>query len=104
MLYMVFIIFQLARESKAGKFGTFVLFLALGLGLVGFRGQVGDQVLHGGRGIAQHASAGTRVHPAWLHPPGQRACMPAGVMQANASAQALAFVRHQPMCRPPLHG
>jgi len=36
MLYMVFIIFQLARESKAGKFGTFVLFLALGFGLVGF--------------------------------------------------------------------
>jgi hypothetical protein len=28
MLYMVFIIFQLARESKAGRFGTFVLFLA----------------------------------------------------------------------------
>ena len=36
MLYMVFIIFQLARESKAGRFGTFVLFLALGFGLVGF--------------------------------------------------------------------
>jgi hypothetical protein len=36
MLYMVFIIFQLARESKAGKFGTFVLFMALGFGLVGF--------------------------------------------------------------------
>ena len=36
MLYMVFIIFQLARDSKAGKFGTFVLFLALGFGLVGF--------------------------------------------------------------------
>lgn len=36
MLYMVFIIGQLAWESKAGKFGTFVLFLALGLGLVGF--------------------------------------------------------------------
>jgi hypothetical protein len=36
MLYMVFIIFQLARESKAGKFGTFVLFLALGFGLLGF--------------------------------------------------------------------
>jgi len=36
MLYMVFIIFQLARESKAGKMGTFVLFLALGFGLVGF--------------------------------------------------------------------
>ena len=36
MLYMVFIIFQLARESKAGKLGTFVLFLALGFGLLGF--------------------------------------------------------------------
>ncbi|MFM7705620.1 MAG: DUF2788 domain-containing protein [Rubrivivax sp.] len=36
MLYMVFIIFQLARESKAGRFGTFVLFLSLGVGLVGF--------------------------------------------------------------------
>ena len=36
MLYMVFIIFQLARESKAGRFGAFVLFLALGFGLFGF--------------------------------------------------------------------
>jgi hypothetical protein len=36
MLYMVFIIVQLARESKAGRFGTFVLFLALGMGLIGF--------------------------------------------------------------------
>lgn len=36
MLYMVFIIVQLARESKAGRLGTFVLFLALGFGLVGF--------------------------------------------------------------------
>lgn len=36
MLYMVFIILQLARESKAGKFGTFVLLLGLGVGLVGF--------------------------------------------------------------------
>jgi hypothetical protein len=36
MLYMAFIIFQLARESKAGKFGTFVLFLVLGFGLLGF--------------------------------------------------------------------
>jgi hypothetical protein len=36
MLYMVFIIFQLAKESKAGRFGTFVLFLGLGVGLVGF--------------------------------------------------------------------
>ncbi|MBP7454320.1 MAG: DUF2788 domain-containing protein [Ottowia sp.] len=36
MLYMVFIIAQLAWESKAGKFGTFVLFLALAFGMVGF--------------------------------------------------------------------
>ena len=36
MLYMVFIIAQLAWESKAGKFGTFVLFLALGFGMLGF--------------------------------------------------------------------
>ena len=36
MLYMVFIILQLARESKAGRLGTFVLLLGLGVGLVGF--------------------------------------------------------------------
>ena len=36
MLYMVFIVLQLARESKAGKFGTFVLLLVLGFGLLGF--------------------------------------------------------------------
>ena len=36
MLYMVFIVGQLAWESKAGKFGTFVLFLSLAFGMVGF--------------------------------------------------------------------
>ncbi len=36
MLYMMFIIFQLARQSKAGRFGSFVLFLVLGFGLLGF--------------------------------------------------------------------
>lgn len=36
MLYMLFIIGHLAWESKAGKFGTFVLFLGLALGMVGF--------------------------------------------------------------------
>ena len=34
--YMLFIIGQLAWESKAGKFGTFVLFLALAFGMLGF--------------------------------------------------------------------
>ena len=42
ILYMLFIIYQLARESKAGKFGTFVLFLVLAFGMVGF---IAKQVL-----------------------------------------------------------
>ncbi len=41
MLYMVFIIFQLARESKAGRFGTFILLVGLGFGLVGFVAKIG---------------------------------------------------------------
>ena len=36
MLYMVFIVLHLAWESKAGKFGTFVIFLGLAFGLLGF--------------------------------------------------------------------
>jgi uncharacterized membrane protein len=36
MLFMLFIIGHLAWESKAGKFGTFVLFLGLAFGMVGF--------------------------------------------------------------------
>lgn len=36
MLYMLFIIAQLAWESKAGKFGTFVIFLGLAFGMLGF--------------------------------------------------------------------
>ena len=36
MLYMLFIIGQLAWSSKAGKFGTFVIFLGLAFGMVGF--------------------------------------------------------------------
>lgn len=36
ILYMLFIVWNLARESKAGKFGTFVLFLVLSFGMVGF--------------------------------------------------------------------
>jgi hypothetical protein len=48
MLYMVFIIWQLARESKAGRFGTFVLFLGLGVGLVGFVAKGVIQLFIGG--------------------------------------------------------
>jgi hypothetical protein len=36
ILYMLFIVFNLALESKAGKFGTFVLFLVLSFGMLGF--------------------------------------------------------------------
>ena len=36
ILFMMFIILQLARQSKAGKFGTFVIFLGLGVGFVGY--------------------------------------------------------------------
>lgn len=36
MLWMLFIVAHLAWESKAGKFGTFVLFLGLIMGLAGF--------------------------------------------------------------------
>jgi|TARA_R100000365_G_C2683388_1_gene27958 hypothetical protein len=36
ILFMLFIVWDLAKESKAGRFGTFILFLALALGLAGF--------------------------------------------------------------------
>lgn len=36
ILFMVFIVWDLARKSNAGVFGTFILYLALGLGLLGF--------------------------------------------------------------------
>jgi hypothetical protein len=36
ILYMLFIVLNLALESKAGKFGTFVLFLVLSFGMLGF--------------------------------------------------------------------
>lgn len=36
MLLMIFIVGHLAWESKVGKFGTFVLFLGLTFGMVGY--------------------------------------------------------------------
>jgi hypothetical protein len=36
MLYMLFIIWDLAKESKAGRLGTFILFFVLAFGMVGF--------------------------------------------------------------------
>jgi hypothetical protein len=34
--FMAFIVWDLAKKSKAGRFGTLILFLALGLGVAGF--------------------------------------------------------------------
>ena len=34
--FMAFIIWDLAKNENAGKFGTFILFTTLGLGLFGF--------------------------------------------------------------------
>lgn len=36
MLFMMLIIGNLAKESKAGKLGTFVLFFVLAFGMLGF--------------------------------------------------------------------
>jgi len=36
VLLMVFILYQLSKESGAGGFGTFVIFLALAMGIFGF--------------------------------------------------------------------
>ncbi|WP_339490190.1 DUF2788 domain-containing protein [Pseudomonas sp. EL_65y_Pfl2_R95] len=36
ILFMAFIVWDLAKKSKAGRFGSMILFLALGLGVLGF--------------------------------------------------------------------
>ena len=36
VLYMVYIMYRLAQESGAGRFGTLMIFLSLGLGIIGF--------------------------------------------------------------------
>ncbi|UCE32286.1 MAG: DUF2788 domain-containing protein [Burkholderiales bacterium] len=36
VLFMLFIVWNLARQSKAGRFGTFVLFFVLAFGILGF--------------------------------------------------------------------
>lgn len=36
ILFMLFVIASVARESKAGRFGTFVLFFVLAFGMLGF--------------------------------------------------------------------
>lgn len=36
IIYMVFIVYDLGKQSKAGKWGMFVLFLGLMVGVLGF--------------------------------------------------------------------
>ena len=36
ILFMLFIVANLARQSKAGRLGTFVLFFVLSFGMLGF--------------------------------------------------------------------
>jgi hypothetical protein len=36
VLYMIYIMYKLARESGAGRFGSVMIFLSLGLGIIGF--------------------------------------------------------------------
>ena len=36
IVYMLFIIWDLAKKSKAGRLGTFVLFFVLAFGMIGF--------------------------------------------------------------------
>ncbi len=47
MLYMLFIIGELAYKSKAGKVGTFALFFVLAFGMVGFVAKTVIQKLWG---------------------------------------------------------
>ena len=47
MLYMLFIIAELAWKSKAGKGGTVVLFFVLSFGMLGFVAKVVIQKLWG---------------------------------------------------------
>ncbi len=36
VLFMIFIIWDLGRRSHAGKFGMMILFIGLGVGILGF--------------------------------------------------------------------
>jgi hypothetical protein len=36
ILFMMFIVWDLAKRSDAGRFGTIILFIGLGLGVFGF--------------------------------------------------------------------
>jgi len=45
ILYMIFIMYKLGKDSGAGRFGSFIIFIGLGLGVVGFAAKSIIQVL-----------------------------------------------------------
>jgi hypothetical protein len=45
VLYMLYVMYRLAKDSGAGRFGTLVIFLSLGLGIVGFAAKSVIQML-----------------------------------------------------------
>ncbi len=49
--FIFFIIYDLAKKSNAGKFGTIILFFALGLGLAAFIVKTIIVELMGGSGL-----------------------------------------------------
>lgn len=66
ILFMAFIVWDLAKKSKAGKFGTLILFFALGLGVLGFiiKGLVIGSLEGAGMQPRRHARhPTTRNHP-----------------------------------------
>ena len=36
MVFMMFIVWDLARKHNAGRYGTFILYIALAMGILGF--------------------------------------------------------------------
>lgn len=45
MAFMIFIVWDLAKKHNAGRFGTFILYIALGMGILGFTIKGAIQVL-----------------------------------------------------------
>lgn len=51
ILFMIFIVWDLAKRSNAGKFGTLILYIGLAMGIVGFLLKVVITYLLEGSGV-----------------------------------------------------
>lgn len=51
ILFMVFIVWDLAKRSNAGRFGTLILYIGLAMGIVGFLMKVIITYLLEGAGV-----------------------------------------------------